>query len=88
MPKHDVDVFSVRDLRIRSSELVRNAEAGNVSVITKRGSPAALTLPFGRRLLELGIDKELASVLFERYGRAPLAIPFAAMAPTTVPGFP
>lgn len=65
MPKHDVDVYSVRDLRLRSSELVRDAEAGKVSIITKRGKPAALTLPFGRRLLELGLDKDVALVLFE-----------------------
>ena len=66
MPDHDVDVFSVRDLRQRSSELVRAAEAGKVSVITKRGKPSALTLPFDRRLLELGIDKNMALVLFEK----------------------
>ena len=58
MPDHDFDVFSVRDLRQRSSELVRAAEAGRVSVITKRGKPSALTLPFDRRLLELGIETQ------------------------------
>ena len=33
-----IEVFSVRDLRLRSSELVRDAEAGQVSIITKRAS--------------------------------------------------
>ena len=66
MPKHDVDVFSVRYLRLRSSELVRAAEAGKVSIITKRGRPAALTLPFDHRLLELGLDMNMALVLFEK----------------------
>jgi len=61
-----MDVFSVRDLRLRSSELVRGAESGKISVITKHGRPSALTLPFDRRLLELGIDKDLALALFER----------------------
>ena len=59
-------MFSVRDLRLRSSELVRDAEAGRVSIITKRGKPAVLALPFGSRLLDLGLDKELALALFER----------------------
>ena len=62
MPAKNLDVFSVRDLRLRSSELVRDAEAGRVSIITKRGRPSALTVPFGRRLLELGVDKDLALI--------------------------
>jgi len=62
----DISVFSVRDLRLSSSELVREAEAGQVSIITKRGKPAVLALPFGSRLLEMGVDKDLALVLFER----------------------
>ena len=64
MEETNLDVYSVRDLRLRSSELVRDAEAGRISVITKHGRPAALTMPFGRRLLELGLDKEVALVLF------------------------
>ena len=66
MAKKDLNVFSVRDLRLRSSDLVREAEAGRVSVITKRGRPAALTLPFSRQLLELGLDKDVALILFEK----------------------
>ena len=62
----DVSVFSVRDLRVNSSTLVREAEAGQVSIITKRGRPAVLALPFGSRLLEVGLDKDLALSLFER----------------------
>ncbi len=66
MSDQEIDVFSVRDLRTRSSEMVRDAEAGRLSVITKRGKPAALTLPFDRRLVELGFAKDLALFLFER----------------------
>ncbi len=62
----NIEVFSVRDLRLRSSELVRDAEGGQVSIITKRGKPAVLALPFGGRLLDLGVDKDLAITLFER----------------------
>ena len=46
--------------------LVRGAEAGQVSIITKRGKPAVLALPFGSRLLDVGLDKDLALALFER----------------------
>ena len=62
----DVSVFPVRDLRVNLSTLVREAEAGQVSIITKRGKPAVLALPFGSRLLEVGLDKDLALSLFER----------------------
>ena len=62
----DLDVFSVRDLRIRSGDLVRNAESRRLSVITKRGRPLVLALSFDRRLVELGLDKDLALSLFER----------------------
>ena len=62
----DIAVFSVRDLRLSSSELVREAEAGQVSIITKQGKPAVLALPFGSRLLDMGLDKDLALALFER----------------------
>ncbi len=61
-----LEVFSVRDLRLRSSELVREAEAGQVSVITKRGKPAVVAVPFGTRLVDLGLDKDLALALFEQ----------------------
>jgi prevent-host-death family protein len=64
--KTDMELFSARDLRTRSSELVRDAEQGRLAVITKRGRPAALTLPFDRRLVELGLAEDLAVSLFER----------------------
>lgn len=66
MGKSEFEVYSVRDLRLRSSDLVRDAEAGRIAVITKHGRPAALTVPFSRRLLEHGLDKEVALLLFER----------------------
>ena len=62
----DIDVLSVRDLRIRSSELVRDAEGGRFSIITKWGKPCVLALPFDSRLLTLGIDRDLALHLFEK----------------------
>ena len=60
-----VDVFSVRDLRQRSGELLRDAENGRVALITKHGRPAILAVPFDARLLDLGVHRALALHLFE-----------------------
>ncbi len=57
--------FSVRDLKTHTSSMIRDAENGCVSIITKRGKPTALTLPFDRRLVDLGVGKALALVLFQ-----------------------
>ena len=61
-----VDVFSVRDLRQRSGDLIKEAEHGHLSLITKRGRPAILAVPFDERLLELGVHRTLALRLFEQ----------------------
>jgi len=40
---------SIRDLRIRTSELVRDAENGEVIVIERRGEPVAELRPISKR---------------------------------------
>ncbi len=60
-----LDVFSVRDLRQRSGDLLRDAEEGRLAVITKYGRPAILAVPFDAQLLELGLGRNLALQLFE-----------------------
>ncbi|HUI54566.1 MAG TPA: type II toxin-antitoxin system prevent-host-death family antitoxin [Bryobacteraceae bacterium] len=40
---------SVRDLRIRTSELIRDAENGEVIVIERRGEPVAELRPISRK---------------------------------------
>lgn len=60
-----LDVFSVRDLRVRSGDLLRDAELGQMAIITKHGRPAILALPFDRRLLDQGVHRSLALSLFE-----------------------
>lgn len=62
----EVDVFSVRDLRQRSGELIKEAEDGHLALITKHGRPAILAVPFDDRLLELGVHRTLALRLFEQ----------------------
>lgn len=58
-------VFTVRDLRLRSGDLVREAEEGRLSLITKHGRPAILALPFDERLLSYGVNRALALHLVE-----------------------
>ncbi len=61
-----LDVFSVRDLRTRSSDLLKDAELGQLAIITKHGRPAILAVPFDRRLLDQGVHRALALTLFEQ----------------------
>jgi prevent-host-death family protein len=60
-----LDVFTVRDLRQRSGDLLRDAEQGKLALITKHGRPAILAVPFDERLLSQGIHRALALHLFE-----------------------
>ena len=59
-------VFSVRDVRQRSGELLRDAADGRLALITKHGRPAILAVPFDERLLEIGVHRALELRLFEQ----------------------
>lgn len=59
------EIFSARDLRNRSGELLRGAQEGNLALITKHGRPAALAIPFDDWLLHHGVHRGLAIRLFE-----------------------
>jgi prevent-host-death family protein len=60
-----LDVFTVRDLRQRSGDLLRDAEEGRLALITKHGRPAFVAVPFDERLLSLGLHRALALNLVE-----------------------
>lgn len=72
MSASNLDVFTARELRNRSGELLRDAEEGRLSLITKHGRPTILAIPFGKRLLDEGLHRTIAASLFER-GLATLA---------------
>lgn len=55
-----VEVFSARDLRNRSGELIKHAEQGHMTVITKHGKPSMLAIPFDENLLRHGIQRTMA----------------------------
>jgi predicted HTH domain antitoxin len=62
----DLDIFTIRELRSRTGDLVSDAQAGRLSVITRHGRPALLAVPFTQSLLELGVDRALAVKMFEQ----------------------
>ncbi len=61
------DVFTARDLRNRSGELLKDAEDGQISLITKHGKPAILAIPFDKILLSYGVHRAMALHLFESH---------------------
>ena len=58
-----MEAFAVRDLREHTGELVRNAESGAYSVVSKHGKPLFVAMPFTDELLKSGINVALADKL-------------------------
>ena len=58
--------FAVRDLREHTGELVRNAEAGEYSVVSKHGKPLFVAVPFTDALLDAGVHVALADQMVLR----------------------
>jgi prevent-host-death family protein len=59
-----METFSIRDLRERSGELVREAEAGHLSVVSKHGRPLFVAVPMDENLLKEGVGVALAIRLY------------------------
>jgi prevent-host-death family protein len=57
--------FTIRDLRDRTADLVRDAEAGKLSIVTKHGQPVFVAVPFSEELLNHGVPTALAVHLFD-----------------------
>ncbi len=58
--------FTIRELRERSGDLSREAEEGRLALVTRRGHPLFVSVPFTDDLLQLGVHTALAVRLFER----------------------
>lgn len=58
-----MESFAVRDLREHTGELVRNAEQGQLSVVSKHGKPLFVAVPFDESLLKSGVSVALADKL-------------------------
>ena len=61
-----LDIFTARDLRNNVGGLMKDAERGEIALITKRGKPAAVALPFDKKLLSLGVNRSFALRLYEQ----------------------
>jgi prevent-host-death family protein len=60
-----MESFAIRDLREHTGELVRNAEQGHYSVVSKHGKPLFVALPFDDTLLKAGVNVALADKLVQ-----------------------
>lgn len=59
-----METFSIRDLREKTGELVRQAEAGHLSIVAKHGRPLFVAVPVDEHLLKEGVAVALAVRLF------------------------
>lgn len=59
-----MEAFTIRDLRNRTGDLVRGAENGELSIVTKHGQPVFLAVPFDEALLKSGVQRSMAAHLF------------------------
>ncbi len=55
-----METFNIRDLRNKTGDLVRLAENGQLSLITKHGHPIFVAVPFDDALLKTGVGVSLA----------------------------
>ena len=58
------NVYTARDLRNLSGEVIHQAEEGKLGLITKHGKPTMLTIPFDDVVLSVGVHRSLAVNLF------------------------
>ena len=58
-------IFSARDLRERTEDLLKAAEAGELSVVARHGQPVFVAIPFDEYLLTAGVNTALAVKLFQ-----------------------
>jgi prevent-host-death family protein len=55
-----MESFTIRDLRERTGELVRNAEQGKLAVVAKHGHPLFVAVPLDEEMLRSGVHVALA----------------------------
>jgi len=60
-----MESFTIRDLRERTGELVRNAEQGKLAVVAKHGHPLFVAVPLDEEMLRSGLHVALAIKLFQ-----------------------
>lgn len=63
--KQAMKIFATRTLRKHAGKLIRRAEEGRLSVVTKHGTPLFVAVPFDAGLLREDVAKALAVRLFD-----------------------
>jgi prevent-host-death family protein len=61
----DMEAFTIRDLRERTGELVRRVEKGKLAIVTRRGQPLFVAVPFDDAVLQGGVRRSLVLRLVE-----------------------
>jgi len=59
-----MQTYTIRDLHTSTRELVRDAKAGKLSLVTQHGQPVIVFVPFDETLLNTGIHVAMAVQLF------------------------
>jgi len=59
-----MESYTIRDLRNRTGDLIRGAESGHLSIVTKHGQPVFVAVPFDEALLKSGVQRSLAAHLY------------------------
>lgn len=59
-----METFNIRDLRNRTGDLIKLAESGQLSLVTKHGHPVFLAVPFDEAMVRSGVKTALAVGLF------------------------
>lgn len=62
----------IRDLKAHASDIVERAEAGEAFLVTRRGKPVAVVLPFGVQAEDLILANAPTFVKLRDKGRAEL----------------
>ena len=59
-----MQTFTIRDLQNHTGDLLRAAKAGRLSIVSKRGRPVFVAVPFDEYLTKDGINVAIAVKLF------------------------
>lgn len=62
----------VRDLKVHASDIVERAEAGEAFLVTRRGKPVAVVLPFGVEAEDLILGNAPAFIKLREEARTEL----------------
>jgi len=60
-----MQTYTLSDLREQCPQVLKNAEAGKLAVITHQGQPVFVAVPFDDTIIKTGLNVDLAIKLFD-----------------------